>query len=358
MTATQWNSSSINVGSFTPIEGDDVDEIIEANGGLGEWEQPVEETTERWQFPRFPGADTLGQCDKHGGDNHQYTSECGDFDDFAVDVNNLYMSRTGIGSHDTDVETLVSWLAAPRNVVGGVCVLGEPGTGKTALIEAAATHAEANLVTMVATPDHTKDSLFLRFVGEGHGDVLDNGTQSPYTLGIIPDAVKQSQTRLTWLYIDEAMLFVDGVKPLLYPLTDGRGFLPEGNVDGSPLEIGDLRVIISSNPLVRGASLPEPLASRFASTTITVETTGSLLRDLDVDESVVAAWEAVKALGGWTPQIREVRMADYWLGVDPTQAASAFLPEHCPESQRKGIRDIVVGFIGGNLPVDGRLVVK
>jgi hypothetical protein len=53
-----------------------------------------------------------------------------------------------------------------------------------------------------------------------------------------------------------------------------------------------------------------------------------------------------------------VRLADYWLNVDPTQACSAFLPEHCPESQREQIRNIVVSYLGGNLSTSGRLVVS
>ena len=154
------------------------------------------------------------------------------------------------------------------------------------------------------------------------------------------------------------MLLVDGVKPVTYPLADGRRFLPEGNVDGSALEIHpDFRLIVSSNPMVRGASLPEPLGSRFASTSLTVETSAAMLAALGLDESIIEAWKALGSAGLWRPAIREMRMADYWLGVDTTQAASAFLPEHCPESQREAIRNIVVSYIGGNLRKDGRLVV-
>lgn len=312
--------------------GDDIEDslsIIEANGGLGEWQEPdAAGQVQRWLFPRFDGA---------------------------TDNADMYLSRSGLGPYDTDVETIAAWLEAPRNMVGCVLVVGEPGGGKTALIEAAVCHSDRKMLTVLCTPDHTKDSLFLRFVGEDHGDMLPSKKRSPYTLGPIPYAAKHGMV----LYLDEAMLLVDGVKPVVYSLADGRRFLPEGNVDGSPLEIHpDFRLVLSSNPLVRGASLPEPLASRAASTTITVETSPSMLRDLAIDESIVAAWEALGTAGLWRPQIREMRMADYWLSVDPAQAVSAFLPEHAPESQRKEIRNTVISFIGGTIRDDGRLVVS
>lgn len=316
------------------VDIEDALQIIEAEGGLGEWEDgdASGSTVERWLFPRFDGA-----------------SDPGD----------MYLSRTGIGPYDSDVETVAGWLEAPRNIVGAILLLGEPGTGKTALVEAAVQHAGRTLTTILCTPDHTKDSLLLRFVGEGNGD---NGT--PFTLGPLAYAVKHGHT----LYMDEYMLLVDGLKPITYSLADGRRYLPEGNVDGSPLEVHpDFRLILSSNPLVRGASLPEPVASRCASTTLTVETHASMLRDLGIAEAVVAAWESLGTQNLWRPQIRELRLADYWLGMEDaegntgaglTQAISAFLPEHCPESDREAVRNTVMTFLGGSIRKDGRLVVS
>lgn len=332
--------------NFTPIEGDEIErtlDIIEDNGGAGTWESGAVEEIERWEFPRFDGAS---------------------------DKADMYLSRTGLGPYDTDVETICAWLDAPRNVVGAVLLLGNPGTGKTALIEAAVTHSDRELTTILCTPDHTKDSLFLRFVGEGKGDPVDPSIdlenlpkgmkpedviRSPYSLGPVPHAVKYGRT----LYMDEFMLLVDGVKPIFYSLADGRRFLPEGNIDGSALEVHpDFRLILSSNPMVRGASLPEPVASRCASTTMTVETAGSMLLDLGIDESIVAAWGALISAGLWHPEVREMRLADYWMSVDPAQAVSAMIPEHCPESQRSAVRDMVVSFMGGDIRADGRLVVR
>src|SRR5436190_21878800 len=217
--------------SFKPIDGDDLDDLLVENDAGGEFESPEEADApvDRWLFPRFPDAEE--DADK-------------------------YLSRVGLGSYDTDVETVAAWLDAPRNIVGAILVLGEPGGGKTSLIEAAVTHAERAMTTVVCTPDHTKESLYLRFVGEGNGDAGRNGEPTPYTLGPVPYAAKHGHV----LYMDEFMLLVDGIKPLVYPLADGRRFLPEGEVDGSPLEVHpDFRLILSSNPMVRGASLPEPV---------------------------------------------------------------------------------------------------
>lgn len=360
--------SEIDMPSSTT--GDEVDTLLAQNDAVGEWEEDFGQLgVQRWRFPRFDGAESIGTCDREDTLKVSHTSvhtEHKNCVNFTTDPGNMYLSRAGSGPYDTDVETVAAWLDAPRSIVGAVLAIGEPGTGKTALIEAAAHHADRELVTVVCTPDHTKDSLFLRFVGEGNGECVTPGhvdgepcasgcNKSAFVLGPIPHAVKYGQT----LYTDEVMLLIDGLKPILYALADGRRYLPEGNIDGSPLEIHpDFRLVMSSNPQVRGASLPEPLASRCAGTTITVETDPEMLRDLGIDESVVAAWEALKTANLWRPQIRELRVADYWLPIDPAQAVSALVPEHCPESERRSVRDIVVGFLGGNVRPDGRLVVS
>lgn len=323
--------------NFKPLTGDDIEsafEIIEKHGGTGAFETPDKPALpERYWFPRFHGAD---------------------------DDADHYLSRVGIGPHDTDVETLVAWLQAPRNIVGAILALGAPGTGKTALIEAAVTHLGTakkprDLTVHVFTPDDTRESLTKVFVGEDHGDVLPNGKRSPFTLAPLCRAVKYGHI----FYGDEAMRLDDGVWPMFYPLTDGRHEFPGGEVDGSSIPIHpDFRMVFSSNPMVRGASLPEPVASRCAGTTITVATDADLLRSLDIDESIIECWQGLGEAGLFQPQVRELRVADYWMQTDLTQAASAFIPEHCPESEREDVTNMVRTYLGGDLPADGRLVVK
>lgn len=335
------------MSGFTGADIEDALSIIEENGGTGEWEEAPTEDTPRWLFPRFPGADKVGTCEAHEGKHDEDEDTC---EDFTPDLADMYLSRSGLGPYDTDVETIEAWLNAPRNVVGGVLLLGEPGGGKTALAQAACTRADRKFVMLTATPDDTKDSLRMRFVGEGKGA---DGTA--FVQSSLVNAVEFGWT----VIVDEFMLYVDGVKPLFYPLLDGSHWFPEANLDGSDKPIHpEFRMVVTANPKVRGASLPEPVASRFAATTITIETSAAMLRDLAIDESVVAAWEALGTAGLWRPQIREMRVADYWLNVDPAQSVSAFLGEHCPESQRAKIRDTVISFLGGQVRADGRLVVS
>lgn len=337
----------------------DVEDILRENGGLGDWEKRSNSGSgiDRWLFPRFTPDCTVPESDEvvaHGAmdqdpeDGAHFTcSVCSR--SLMMDPGDMYLSRQGIG-YDTDVETLAAWLAAPRNRVGGVLLLGEPGCGKTALAQAATTYAERKAVVITATPDHTKDSLMMKFVGEGNGI---DGT--PFTYAALVEAVLNGYT----IIIDEFLLFVDGVKPIFYPLLDGSHWLPEAMADGSAAAVHpETRVIVTANPQVRGASLPEPIASRFAGTTLHVETSADMLNDLGIDESIVQAWVSLGTSNLWRPQIRELRAADYWMRLNPTQAASCFLPEHCPESQRNTIANIVTGFIGGELPGSGRLVVS
>lgn len=107
------------------LDGDSIAsalDIIDLNGGLGEWETGVTETTTaRWLFPRTPGAENIGRCSAKSAAHkrtHQKNTKCADFN---PDPGGMYLSRTGLGPYDTDVETIAAWLDAPRNVSAGSC---------------------------------------------------------------------------------------------------------------------------------------------------------------------------------------------------------------------------------------------
>lgn len=89
-------------------------DIIDENGGLGSWEEGTQTSSaERWEFPRFPGADKLGKCSTkaHGvKGNHEEIKSC---KGWAPDGATLYLSRSGLGPYDSDVETICAWLDAP-----------------------------------------------------------------------------------------------------------------------------------------------------------------------------------------------------------------------------------------------------
>src|ERR1700751_3091236 len=268
------------VSTTPPPTGNDIEDalaIIGEHGGIGEWEADASKTIERWLFPRYtPKCLTCGEPMTQDDESALWackearTKRSLHTHDFEMDMGDMYLSRAGLGKYDTDVETVAGWLDAPRNRVGGILLLGEPGTGKSALAQAACTLAGREITYITATPDDTKDSLFLRFVGEGHGE---DGT--PFVMGQLPHACKTGKV----LVVDEYMLWPDAIKPISYNLMDGSHYLPGGNVDGSALEIHpDFRIIITSNPQVRGASLPEPIGSRPPAPTTPRATRASLLR--------------------------------------------------------------------------------
>src|SRR6478736_6340719 len=107
----------------TATDGSDIDTalaIIEAEGGVGEWETAADaanQSIERWQFPRFDGAEHIGTCSDKNGDvpsGHEgihtrvttgkKADQCGV--NFTPDPGNMYLSRSGSGPYDTDVETV------------------------------------------------------------------------------------------------------------------------------------------------------------------------------------------------------------------------------------------------------------
>lgn len=180
-----------------------------------------------------------------------------------------------------------------------VLLLGPPGTGKTAMLEA----AWNDLITTVVTGDTMVSGLVGGFIPDGMGGYKWND-------GPLLVAVKEGRPIL----IDEILLANPTVLSVLYPLMDGRGFL---DVQENP-EIGVVPategffIVGAANPNVPGAKLSEALSSRFP-IQAEVTTDWDLAISLGVDARVVQVLKGLSlAASGrnssisWAPQFREL----------------------------------------------------
>lgn len=179
-------------------------------------------------------------------------------------------------------------------------LLGSPGTGKTAMVEAA---FGEELITTVVTGDTMVSGLVGGFIPDGSGGYR-------WVDGPLLTAVREGRP----LLVDEILLANPVVLSVLYPLMDGRGFI---DVQENP-EIGIVHaakgfyLIGAANPNVPGAKLSEALGSRFPFH-VTVTTDWDLAKIMGVDDRVVDALEGIslRAAGqnssiSWSPQFREL----------------------------------------------------
>lgn len=178
-------------------------------------------------------------------------------------------------------------------------LLGQPGTGKTALVEA----VWDDLITTVVTGDTMVSGLVGGFIPDGMGGYL-------WVDGPLLIAVREGRPIL----IDEILLANPVVLSVLYPLMDGRGFLDvqENPAIGNVQAAEGFFIVGAANPNVPGAKLSEALASRFP-VQVEVTTDWELAKTLGVDGRVVDVLEALSfAASGrnssisWAPQFREL----------------------------------------------------
>lgn len=195
---------------------------------------------------------------------------------------------------NTDVEVLRKAREAGQYVM----LYGVPGTGKTAMVEAA---FPEELYTILGSGDTEVSDL----VG-GYVQTQSGGFE--WVDGVLLRAASEGKV----LFIDEIGLIDPKVMAVVYGLMDGR---KEYAVTANP-ERGIVKaqegfyVVSATNPNVAGVRLSEALLSRF-SVQVELTTDWNLAKKLGVPQTAVVASQnlAKKMENGetsWSPQMREL----------------------------------------------------
>lgn len=196
-----------------------------------------------------------------------------------------------------------------------VLLVGEPGVGKTALVEAAFPEA----LTVPCSGDLTVAHLV------GTHLPTDDGRWR-WRDGPLVTAMREGHP----LYLDEVALLPPEVSTVLHSVMDGRGWLRiDDRPDSPPVRPADGFFVVGSyNPgSLSGRRPPEALLSRFA-VTVEVRSDFDAARALGVMEELVTIAENLRVRsdsdrteggpGTWGPQLRELlsaqRLIDCGLG--------------------------------------------
>jgi hypothetical protein len=252
-----------------------------------------------------------------------------------------YFSRK-VQGFENDVEALRELRANRIHTL----LLGEPGCGKTAALLAAFPDLENEIGHDKLT---AQDMLWRPRIDPSaeHGVTYD------------PSPLNRAATKGVPFYFDEIMRAnADALTPL-FSAMDGRNYIVSGNIDGTDLPIADGFVVFgASNPLVRGAFLPDAIASRFH--ILNVETSEDLLMRIGLDEMLLVAWRNLGQLENgemWKPSIRELLSAQRFIDMgNLPQAAFAMTGWRIPARHRETVAGVIgpllgarVGALGGTI---------
>lgn len=216
-----------------------------------------------------------------------------------------------------------------------ILAYGEPGTGKTALFDAA--FADEGMESIQGSGDTEVADFIGSYVQHPGGEYV----------WVDGPAVRAAERGVP-LYIDEIALIDPKVLAIVYSLMDGRReIVITANPERGTVEVKDgFYIVAACNPNAPGARMSEALVSRF---TVQVEMTtdfAMLKSKLGVPSKIITAAQNLqrkreKGEVGWAPQTRELLAYKKTMEVFGEDIALRNLVAVSPEIDRGQVKDVI-----------------